>query len=37
VLDAEGAVDDDATEARRKELRERRLAEAKPWSGEEST
>ena len=37
VLDGGGAVDDAATEARRAALRQERLAEAKPWSGEEST
>ena len=37
VLDGDGAVDDAATEARRAALRQERFAEAKPWSGEEST
>jgi hypothetical protein len=37
VLAADGTVDDAATESRRAELRRERLADAKPWSGEEST
>ena len=37
VLEGDGAVDVTATEARRAALRQERLAEAKPWSGEEST
>jgi N-methylhydantoinase B len=37
VLAADGTVDVAATESRRAELRRERLAEAKPWSGEEST
>jgi N-methylhydantoinase B len=35
VLAADGSVDEDATAARRGELRALRLAEAKPWSGAE--
>ena len=37
VLDGDGAVDAAATEARRAALRQARLDEAKPWTGEEST
>jgi N-methylhydantoinase B len=35
VLAADGSVDAAATEARRAEIRKQRLAEGRPWSGEE--